>query len=308
MLGCVFALSLPVIFRQAVGGAGALAIGSRLQERYLCRFKPLEYLLAGWGIVAALKAKDRTGYFAVSLLLASPVLLFYPYRFLVAEGYLAIVVLAATGFDRLYQRALSSGKRYLQSALIGLLSLIFFLSPAVTMQKPLGQPGMSFGITAVDSAIVPLTLATDYGQKEQAAYFTDDFQAAAWFIERNTLPGEIVYSNLDLAGVVLAALSQRPSANALLPEVKPSAEFDPFLSSGLIVLTRDEQGEALRAVAERYGLKKIGEQRLFYFYRHPGAGVAVIRPKFVLSWFWIGTIAAAAFLAAVGLLIKKYLT
>ena len=298
VLAAALLFSCPQLVKQFFSATGALSVGMRLQEKYLSCFKPLEYLFAAAGIWAALR--DKKGYLALSFMLGSLVFIFYPYRFFVAEGYLAVVLLAALGFDYLYCRFT---RRSLRMVLSLALFFIFLGSPSVAIRRSADTGNLRFGLLGMDSAFTRLALAEEYSG-EAGLRFPDDFSFAAAFIRRNSGERDIVYSNLDVAGVALAALSGRATSNALLPEIKPSGGFDPFRSSAVIALTRDEKEAVLAESAKRYGLEKIREERLFYFYHNPSAA-SLMHPKLAtVPWPAIGIIAALA--AAV--LLKKYLT
>ncbi|MFA5115427.1 MAG: hypothetical protein WC469_05115 [Candidatus Omnitrophota bacterium] len=270
----------------------------RLQEKYFSCFKPLEYLFAVLGVWASLRGKR--GYLALGFLLGSLVFIFYHYRFFVAEGYLAVVVLAALGFDFLYCRFT---RRSLRVVLSLALFFIFLGSPSVAIRRSADTGNLSFGLLGMDSAFTRLALADEYSG-ETGLRFPDDFSVAAAFIRRNSYERDIIYSNIDVVGVALAALSGRATSNALLPEIKPFGGLDRFSASTMITLTRDEKEAVLEEAVKRYGLDKIREDRLFYFYHNPNAASLMHPKRATVSWPAIGIIAAVT----ATVLLKKYLT
>jgi len=305
-LGGALFLSSPVIFKELVGISKLSCLGFELYEKYLVELRPLEYLLAGWGL--ALVARNKSwNYFFLSLLLAGLLFLVYPYRFFVFEGYLAVILLAAVGLDDLYQKAALFNKQYLRLGLVLLLVFIFLVSPSVIIKKHFKRPSLSFGILLLDSSIVRLALAYDYNDT-RSALFPEDFLAAAEFIRRSCQPQDIIYSNLDIVGTALGAMSGRASANALLPEIKANAKFDPLETSRIIILTKDEKEDDVIVMVKKYQLEKIGENRLFNFYQNPNATAKMQRKSASLPFGAIVIIALIIMTAWGFGRLKKYLT
>ncbi len=305
LAGALF-LSSPVIFKELTGISRLSCLGFELYEKYLVEFRPLEYLLAGWGLALMVKNK-RWNYFFLSLLLAGLLFVVYPYRFFVFEGYLAVILLAAMGLEDLYQRAVAFKKKYLKLALALLLVFIFLVSPSVVIKKQFSRGKLSFGILLLDSAMVRLALIRDYNDAK-SSLFPEDFLAAAEFIRRNCRPQDIIYSNLDIVGAALGAMSGRATANALLPEIRASAKFEPLETSKIIIITKDENEADLTVMVKKYQLEKIGENRLFNFYRNPRT-TAKMQLKRASLPFWVIAIIALIIMTAWGFgRLKKYLT
>ena len=106
-------------------------------------------------------------------------------------------------------------------------------------------------------------------------WFPRDYLSAADLIKNNSEPREITYSTINIAGIILASISGRATANALLPEIKYSKQFDPLAVSKIIVFAQDDDYNMVSNIVSKSKLVKIGENKLFVLYKNPYSKVKI---------------------------------
>jgi hypothetical protein len=250
-----------------------------MNERYLCQFKTIDYLLAIWGLFLAFKQGAKYRLF-LSLFFASFIFLVYPYRFFSAQGYLPIIFLSALSLDALYER-FSHNKVYLRNLLVIAVVFLLLISPTVAMERPGEKGRLNYKLHFFDSAFMGMLFA-----KGETLWYPKEYLSAATLIKDNSRENDIIYCNLNLAGVTLAGISGRATANALLPEIGPFRESDPFLVSKIIIFTQDSDPRMVNRVVNSYNLDKIGENKLFIFYTNPLCRVKAVIAK-ASAPFWM---------------------
>lgn len=300
----LFILSLPILFKQLAGLKFISNLGMNLNERYLCRFKIIDYLLAFWGLFLAFKQDTKYRLF-LSLFFASFIFLVYPYRFFSAQGYLPIIFLSALSLDTLYEKLSSRGifptfrllimrsaatNDLIRNLVVIATVFLLFLSPTVAMERPNEKGSLNYKLQLFDSAFMGMLFA-----KGQTLWYPKDYLSAATLIKNNSQDSDIIYCSLGLTGVTLASISGRATANALLPEVGPSRKFDPFLVSKIIIFTQDDDQRVVNRVVSSYKLNKIGENRLFIFYINPLCQVKTVISKASVP-FWMILLVSLVFI------------
>ena len=88
-------------------------------------------------------------------------------------------------------------------------------------------------------------------------------------IKENSTQKDIVYSGINFSGVILSALSQRASANALFPEVRCAVQFDSLSVADIILLPKDLDEQLVNRTSLKYKLAGIGESEYFWVFRNP---------------------------------------
>lgn len=285
----VFVFSLffaaPILFNQLLAVKSLSALGFMLSENNYIQFKVFDYLLAGIGIFL-LRKHDTAYKLFLCLLIASLIFLLYPYRFFCAEGYLPIIFLAAVVLS-----AISNRKQ-----LIAILVLILLISPSVSPYKAMGEPRRI--IKLGDSAFLGTLLF-----KENSIWYPAEYLRASSMVKKSSNPEDIVYSSLDLAGVIIAAISGRPTANALLPELKPEKPFDPIAVSKVVIFNAADEKEVVEKAEANYGLKEIGRTKAFLLYNNPGKSARPVDQKASVP-FWVITVIVCMWVALY--LCRKY--
>lgn len=268
---------LPLIIKQLAGVKFITSIGLTLNERYILQFKLIDYIFALLGLIFIMRYYKKYRFF-LCLFLASFIYLSYPYRFFCAEGYLPIVFLCAVAFDAFYEKY--SGKRLFVPLLIGAVVLVLFFSPTLSPHEPVPGRVPQYRLKFFDSAFLGMLFA-----RGESTWFPEQYFSAARIIKDNSRDGDIIFSNLDNIGLTLASISARPTANALLPEIKSAVVFDPISSSRLVVFTRDDDYSRYQNVVDRYRLVKIGENKIFMIYENPACFVKMkVRKASVPFW------------------------
>lgn len=194
----------------------------------------------------------------IGMFLASLIFLTYPYRFFSGEGYLPVIFLSA-----LTMQALWKEKKIFAGVLV---LFILFISPTLSMNKPAGTSKIGHKIKWVDSTLGGMIFA-----KGNSIWFPWMYLPAAEIIKANSSVGDIIYSNINITGLILGNLSQRATANALLPEIRSSERFDPFEVAKIIVLSEDLDQRFINDISLKYNLIKIKENKYFSIFKNPSS-------------------------------------
>lgn len=274
-------LSFPILFKQWQGLK--LISLSGISERYFCEFKTLDYALALLGLYLVFKMPKIYRLF-LALFFASFIFLPYPYRFFSAQGFLPIILLSAVALENIFNR-LKDRRLYLKFAIFFLGGYILFFSPTVAMEKI--QDKIIYKIYLGDSAFVNMILPLHNERTtSRSLWFPVEYLSAAEAIQKNSQDSDIIYSNLHLVGVTLASISERATANALFPEIGASGKFNPFVVSKIVILTKDVPESQLNLFVDKYEFIKIGENKLFNFYKNPHSYTKFSKNKASLP-FWL---------------------
>lgn len=262
-------LSLPVLIKQLIGLRFISVLGFNLKEAYVSQIKIFDYLLALFGLILIFKQHGERYKLFLSFFLASFIFLLYPYRFFSAEGYLPIIFLSATCLHILYGK-LEKKNVFLKRLFILAILFILILSPTLSMSESAGEEGKGeFKIVIFDSALTRMV----FPKSNETIWFPDEYLSASAYIKINSDKDDIIYSNSELVGVILAGLSGRATANALFPEIKTSKAFNPILTSKILIFTQPDNKDNLNRLVAHYNLIKIGENKLFIIYKNPATGI-----------------------------------
>ncbi len=249
-------LSMPILFKQLVSLRYVKSIGLNLNEVNFSQIKIVDYILAFLGVIFIFKM-ERKYFLFLSLFLASLIFILYPYRLFSAEGYLPIILLSAVFLYHLHKKF---EKKYL---FVIAAIFILFISPTIKLDRPLGQNKTNFKLSFLDSAFMGMQLA-----RGESVWFPRQYLQTAKMILANSEEGDIIYASIDFMGVALANLSGRPTANALLPEIKSFRKFDPYASSKIIIFAKDDDLETVNSIVNFYKFEKIGESELFILFKN----------------------------------------
>ncbi|MCX5715142.1 MAG: hypothetical protein NT033_10200 [Candidatus Omnitrophica bacterium] len=307
VLGAVV-IALPAILKQAAA-LGSIQL-TDMPDRYFCEFKILDYILAFFGLMIAIRKKD-THYLFISLFLASFVFILYPYRFFSAQGFLPIIFFSAVSLDALYENFKDKDNKAASFFCVaGFFFLVF--SPTILIEKrPQGEAAKFYFFDSVArDMLFPL-------ENERIAstslWDSDAYLGVVRLIKKNSRPNDIIYANYHILSACLASLSNRANASALFPEIGPVKRFSPFSVARIIVLTKDNSREAINYVTAKYRLRFIGENKFMIVFSNPTAKAKLIVPLAAVPFWIIGIILliwAAAFIAGDKIipqdLIKKY--
>jgi len=295
-------LSLPILYKQFIG----LKFVSFLEipERNLCELKTVDYLLAFFGLGIIFKMPRQYRLF-LSLFLASFIFLIYPYRFFSSQGYLPIIFLSAISLDFIYEK-LQYKKLRLKYIFFLLIGYIVFFSPTMLMEIGNRKPDVRFKAYLFDSALTN-TIFPDWHKRisSTSLWYPDSYLPAVEVIKCNSSQDDIIFSNIPVAGVILASISGRATANALFPEIGSSKKFDPISVSKIIVFPKDNYYQ-YRYLIDNYNLIKIGESKLFILYKNPFCQAKADIKKASVSFYTIALISSIFMILF--LISKNYLT
>ncbi|MCU0665722.1 MAG: hypothetical protein MUF05_01325 [Candidatus Omnitrophica bacterium] len=264
ILFSAFILSLPILIKEILVSRHISSMGFNLNERYNCEIKIIEYIMACFGVYLSFKMKNKNNLTGFCLFAASLIFVSYPYRLFSAEGYLGVVLPASLALDFIYQKIRQDFKMPRMISL-GVILIFVLISPSFLIRRTVDTRGETFyRVKPFNSALSAMLIPAL--NKPAGLWFPEHYSFAADWIRANSSETDIIYCSINCAGVALAALSGRPTSNALLPEIGPVNPQDPFLFSRVIVLAKDEQDEYVQYVKEKYSLVKSGEDKLFPFY------------------------------------------
>ena len=272
-------IALPILLHQFMALHFIQAFGIDMPERFQCQIKVIDCILAFFGLALAAKMSSRHRLF-IGMFLASIIFLTYPYRFFSGEGYLPVILLSALTMQALWQRLKVSTSRGKKILTVVLVLFILFISPTLSMDKPVNSSKIDYKIKWVDSALGGMFFA-----KGNSIWFPWVYLPTAEIIKANSSAGDIVYSNMSIVGLILGNLSQRATANALLPEIRSSEEFDPFLVAKIIVLSKDLDPRLIDQISLKYTLTKIKENKYFSIFKNPSSVYRLKVRKAAFS-FW----------------------
>jgi len=278
---CSLLAALPILISEFLNLRFIHLVGNEMPGKFYLQVKVFDYILAFFGLFLALRMAARYKFF-ISLFLSSFIFLPYPARFLSAEGYIPVILFSALTLQFIWLglKAKMPGKKEI---VIGLLTaFILFVSPTLYLSKQAGLAKINSKLDWVDSAFSGLLLA-----KGESVWFPWVYLPAVDIIKANSGREDIVYSDINLAGLILSSLSQRATANALLPEVIPSPRLDPFSVSNIIVLSSDLNNELVQGISDKFNLIKVGQSKYFTVFRNPAPVERLKVAKAVLNFTMI---------------------
>lgn len=112
------------------------------------------------------------------------------------------------------------------------------------------------------------------GIKAETIYYPKWIGQCVEMVKKHSSPGDILYSNYDYAGGMVAVLSARATSTAMLPEVRPFKPFDQVGSAQWILWFKDENPDSIGirdALVSSYGLRKAGETDIAFLFFNTGA-------------------------------------
>jgi len=293
----VIILSSPIICKELIGLKLVSRLGFNLVEKRFCQFKVSEYLLAFMGLWIVFKLRGRYWLF-LSLFLASFIFLAYPYRFFSQEGYLPIIFLSAVSLDYLSTKL--SHKKISKYIVFLLVLFLLFISPTILLENPFSRSQARGSVIFAQTAITGMIFPTDESRGfSNTIWYPDEYLSTANFIKENSQNNDIIYSSINLLGVCFASLSERATANALLPEIDTKINFDPLSVSKIIVVAKDENPQQLNQVINKYNLVKIGENKLFFLYKNDACNSKIDIRKASLPFWCIGIMVLALIISLI---------
>lgn len=242
----------------------------RALEFYFVHINLLLFFLAVPGLFIALKMRKRASFFVYLCLSMGLLALVYRNRFFSGPGIVPFFFLAALSIDRIWAYWTQQKKKvfwaFFSLACAGF--LFYGASPYMEL-NPLKEKPSFLWVSRI-----PLSGDSAPGEgvfrREDSFYNAQIIGESVDLIRRYTGPGDLLWSNFNYAGGMLAVLSRRSQTDAMLHEVSPFKETDEISSARMIVWFRDRSdAEALERAAElakERNLRLIGENEIALFY------------------------------------------
>lgn len=275
-----------------------------IEQKMGLEFKPIEYLIAVVGLWL-LRRKPLSYALFLCLTFAGFIFLKYQYRFFCAQGYLPVVFLTAVAFDSFYGKCETKSKG-VGLACLGVVVFISVFSPTLLTEGRGVQVDSKIRVYFFDSAIVNMVLPRKHPHLgSESIWHPTEYVSAAKLVVKHSGENDIVYSNLNILGYMIASLAGRPTANLLFTEVQPNEKFDPFLVSKIIVIPRDAPSLVLNRLIPSRHLQEIGRTKLFTVYLNPDCSYKAEFKRaslpFGLLWLILGLAGALLWIGEVPL-------
>jgi hypothetical protein len=261
------------------------------QENAMVEFMPLMYVLAMLGLWRCWTLRGRFAW-PLAWWIGCTLLAFrFLYRWVSGEGMLPIILLAGIGLTGLAQFL---GKHSGRETAFGALLLgAVVLSPTL-MRTPAGWRWAWF-----DAAPWHVADLAPTRRSLEAGVYAPPITRLVEVVKAHTQPGEILWSNAPYTLGLIAALAHRPTASAMLNEVKPSRPFNPIGAAHVIVWFKLERLGAVPETIDadqlrRYPLARVYEDDVAVVYRQQGTLPRAVPPRAPLPLgLALGLIAAA---------------
>ena len=240
----------------------------------------LYLLLTILGLKKVFQEKSKY-YLLLSLgISAFPFIFSYPYRYISGQGLVGWIFLSSLGLERIYVAA-----QVRRSFLILLVVLLLLFSPTLIF-APLERVFVTgrgfltgsardknFKLAIFNSTYINLVSLEKTSQRPNdysisSSKFIDELIK---IVRKNSQDGDIIFTNLDFVGTMIASLSDRADAKGMVREVLPEVKSDPIPNARIIIWFKDYEARPdknLTAVVAKYNLEKIGETDIAYIYRN----------------------------------------
>jgi len=273
-------LALPILIPEFLKLHFIRLAGNQASGQFYLQAKVFNYILAGFGLWLAIKAKLRYRLF-MSLFLASLIFLAYPYRFLASEGYIPVIIFSALALQAIWHWLKVKMPRVKKVFMAALIGFMLFVSPTLFMNKPAGESKIDYKIDWVDSAFSSMFYA-----KGDSLWYPWAYLPVVDTIKANSDRGDIIYSDINSVGLTLGSLSQRSTVNGMFAEVKPLARMDPFVVAKIIVLANDLDAGIVNSIVQKYHLLKINENKYFTVFKNPES-ISKLKIRKAIVSFWV---------------------
>jgi hypothetical protein len=158
-------------------------------------------------------------------------------RFLSGTGQVPFLLLASFVMDRLW---MSSGRREEagRAGVIFLFVVFYAASPVLSWAPGGARPHIRISSLLFSDPTVPGSV------KGETIYFPKYVNEITRWIDRNTSPHDILASNYDYAGGMVALLSRRAMANIMMQEVRPQGAGSDLLGNAQwVVWFKEAEGK-----------------------------------------------------------------
>ncbi|MBU2540402.1 MAG: glycosyltransferase family 39 protein [Candidatus Omnitrophica bacterium] len=256
------------------------------QLRYLSFFDPHKtrenfpfelnisvYLLAIIGIFLAIRQKKKFLFF-IALVFAGIVFLPLRYRIFSGQGMIGIILLAALSleffYDKLINKFPKSSPVFRSLAYISLVFFaIFLISPTISIH----ESDVKFNL--IGSTYINIIPSQEVRERtnEISIYLPKTFSPVIDVVEDQTNQDELIASNFEYLAGFISVFSQRATTSAMLPEIMPFRDINPFKHAKLIIWLKDPDRLTIEPerLIEGLDLVKVAETEIFFIYKNPQA-------------------------------------
>lgn len=249
----------------------------------------LLYIGAFLGLIFCLKDRNKNYLFLALALGMLPLAFKYKFRYLCFQGLIGPILLCSVFMDSLSGNIKQKMRR--NGFIFAVFILFFIFSPTIRIQNgniELDVLGSNFMKLVRQSPNVTNNL----DDRNNTIYNKKLYGGLVEIIKANSLPDEIIYSDLEWGAGLLAIETSRATSTAMLKEVKPVRDFDPITYAKLIILFREKdgspnaQGEAL---AKKYRLSHLRDTELasIYINTHTKARRLIPKPLITTPFLFI---------------------
>jgi hypothetical protein len=233
----------------------------------------LYLLLTILGLKKVFQGKSRY-YLLLSLgISAFPFIFSYPYRYISGQGLVGWIFLSSLGLERIYESAQASLARIKQknaqgNFIIALIILFLLISPALIFTRDKNFKLAIFNSTYINLVSLEKSSPRPNDYSISSSKFIDELIK---IIRKNSQEKDIIFTNLDFIGTMIASLSDRADAKGMVREVLPEVKSEPISNARLIIWFKDYAARIdknLTTVVAKYNLEKIAETDIAYIYRN----------------------------------------
>ncbi len=236
-------------------------------ERFTFEFA-LSLVLAGFGVRRACRDRGPALFFvalAVTLLIAA---FSYPYRYMCGQGLVAIILLAALGWDDLwhvFSQRQPSGKWLLMGIFAGVVC-----APSIVL-----LPKMQPQFIPVNASFQELVRAEPAVERSNAhCVYSRSMDEIVAIIRQKSGPNDILFSNWPFTATIIAVMADRANSEGMLQEIGPRQDEDVIRYAHYANWFKQEGAEyPERDLMERYHLKKSTETPMASIYENTAAQV-----------------------------------
>lgn len=252
--------------------------------------------LAAAGLFLAWKKKARAAAPLCLLAACAPFLFVYQARLAGGHGLVGAVWIAALALEAAYLK-IAARRPWAARIFLAASSLWIALASPVAFFEAAGAR-VDWAATALTRHLLRPASDTRTAGLYNEARVGEIVRA----VRANSAPGEILWSDLNYAGALVSALSDRATSTAALREVRPPTAGDPLAVAKVAVCFKKKGGAEpawAAPLAEKYGLEPVSETPWAFIYRNPRpTPLALPPPPAVPSAVLFGLLAFCAASAA----------
>jgi hypothetical protein len=284
-----FLVSAPILWLQMHYVGHIATAGLSLAEKNNLMVKPADYILAFVAIWLIYLKKKRDLYPALFCFLVSSLpFLLYPYRFFCAEGYIAVIFLCAVFWESLFEWS----ERHLSLKITCVSAIIFVLLVSPSLAVSLNRKaiiGPSLKLVLWDSVLSRMVRV-----QVKTLWYPEEYLPLVSWLRGHTTDREIIYSDLNMAGVIASGIAGRRTANGMIPDLNSQGELESIRYARVAIVSKDSAFQVRQRFDTGPDWRRIGEGKAFVWYENlsaaRGTQISAARVSFgiirvlVLAW------------------------